>query len=519
MKLELRSPSQQRRPLGVLLFLIALSAMALVISIHSHDSLADDDNSRLDRILTRVLRDAGFTGTIEARLEERLGRRIDPALADLGRLLFFDKILGLHDDNSCAGCHSPAFGFGDSQPMAIGVDNNGVVGPNRHGPRNQRRSPLVANAIFYPALMWTPRFVALSADPFNPSLGFKFPPPENIVMGEPTLLAAQGSLPSTELVEMAGFNGITTNPGPFGPRHFQFDDGHGQVLPAPDATGFHNFPIQAAVNARLNSIPEYLEKFGQVFNKGVPLPPGSITISMRRRAIAEFQTTLTAANAPLDRFARGETDAMTSGQKRGALLFFGKANCVACHQVAGISNEMFSDFKAHRIGGPQLAPTFGVGTGDTIFDGPGENEDFGFEQTEGRPELRYTFRAAPLRNLKVAPAFFHNGAFGTLQAAIAHHLDVESSLRSYDPLANNVPPDLSPGPFEGILAAGIDPLLQTPTKLTRREFRDLVEFVRDGLFDRRVRRFCDQLPSSVPSGMPLQLFEGCEKALTDKVAE
>ena len=187
---------------------------------------------------------------------------IDPALADLGRLLFFDKILGLHNDNSCAGCHAPAFGFGDSQPMAIGVDNNDIVGPSRSGPRNQRRSPLLANTIFYPALMWTPRVTALSGDPFDSPLGFQFPPPENVVTGEPTLLAAQGSLPSTELVEMAGFTGITVNPGPFGPRHFQFSDGHGQALPAPDVTGFHNFPIQSAVDARLNAIPEYLEKFG-----------------------------------------------------------------------------------------------------------------------------------------------------------------------------------------------------------------------------------------------------------------
>jgi hypothetical protein len=56
---------------------------------------------------------------------------------------------------------------------------------------------------------------------------------------------------------------------------------------------------------------------------------------MRRRAIAEFQMSLTAANAPLDRFARGARDAMTKGQKRGALLFVGKARCVHCHAVAG----------------------------------------------------------------------------------------------------------------------------------------------------------------------------------------
>src|SRR5882672_1691678 len=343
---------------------------------------AHDLDSHLAAALTR----AGFTGRIESTLEARLGRPVDLKRADLGRLLFFDKILGLHDDNSCAGCHAPAFGFGDSQRMAIGVQNNGVVGPNPRGPRNQRRSPMVANT---------------------------------------------------------------------------------------------------------------------------PLPAGGITIDMRRIAIAEFQTSLKAANAPLDRYARGETGALTTGQKRGALQFFGNAGCVACHAVGGGSNEMFSDFKPHRIGGPQVAPVFGVGTGDTIFDGPGENEDFGFEQSEGDPALRYMFRTAPLRNLKVAPGFFHNGAFGTLEAAIAHHLDVERSLRRYDAAANTLPADLSPGPFKGILQAGIDLLLQKPIRLTDDELRDLVDFVRDGLFDPRVLDFCDRVPDSVPSGMSLQLFEGC----------
>ena len=466
--------------------------------------------SQLDRDVSATLRAAGFTGTIEASLEARLGRPIDPAMVDLGRLLFFDKILGLHDDNSCAGCHAPSFGFGDSQPMAIGVNSNDIVGPNRSGPRNQRRSPLVANTIFYPALMWTPRFVALSGDPFDPSLGFGFPDPEAVIFGEPTLLAAQGSLPSTELVEMAGFNGIMVNPGPFGPMHYRFHDNQGEPLPAPDETGFHNFPIQAVMDQRLNANAEYLAKFSAVFNGGVMLPAGGITISMRRRAIAEFQTMLTAADAPLDRYARGDRHALTPAQKRGALLFFGEAACVDCHAVAGESNEMFSDFMPHRIGGPQLAPLFGRGTGNVLFDGPGQNEDFGFEQTEGDPALRYAFRTAPLRNLKVAPAFFHNGAFGTLEAAIAHHLDVEASLQTYDPAANGVPADLIVGPFDGILTAGIDPLLQNPIELDGDEFQDLVEFVREGLFDARVLDFCVQLPESVPSGMPLQLFEGCQ---------
>ncbi len=468
-----------------------------------------ETTGQLDAQLAQVLDEAGFTGTVEASLEARLGRPLDPAKVELGRLLFFDNVLGLHDDNSCAGCHSPAFGFGDSQPMAIGVDNNGVVGPGRAGPRNQRRSPLVANTEFYPALMWTARFVALSGDPFDNSAGFQFPAPEEIITSTQTLLQAQGSLPSTDLVEMAGFTGIIENPGPFGPAHYQFDDGHGQALPAPDDTGFHNFPIQDAVDARLNAIDEYLDLFGAAFNGGTPLPPGGITIDMRREAIAEFQMSLPGADAPIDRFARGDHSAMTKKQKRGALLFFGKAGCVSCHAVAGESNEMFSDFQLHRIGGPQVFPLFGVGLGNVIFDGPGQNEDFGVEQTTGDPSLRYMFRTAPLRNLAVATAFFHNGAFGSLEAAIEHHLDVSGSAMGYDPAKNDLPADLFVGPIEPVLAAGIDPLLADPIPLTRKELKELTAFVAGALLDERVLDFCELVPESVPSGLPVAQFQGC----------
>jgi cytochrome c peroxidase len=465
--------------------------------------------TQLDAELRQVLAAAGFTGTVEASLPARLGRPLDPDTIEVGRLLFFDNILGLHNDNSCAGCHSPASGFGDSQPMAIGVDNNGIVGPSRAGPRNQRRAPSVVNTAFYPALMWTARFVALSGDPFDNSSGFQFPPPENVITSTQTLLQAQGSLPSTELPEMAGFTGITANPGPTGPLHQQFDDGHGEPLP-PDAAGFHNFPIQEAVDARLNAIDEYLALFGRAFNDGTPLPPGGITIDMRREALAEFQMSLPGADAPIDRFARGDYGAMTRQQKRGALLFFGKAGCVSCHRVAGPSNEMFSDFQRHRIGGPQVFPLFGVGKGNIIFDGPGANEDFGAEQTTGDPALRYMFRTAPLRNLAVSPAFFHNGAFGSIEAAVTHHLDVLNSATHYHRDRNHLPPDLFVGPSAPVLAAGIDPRLAHPIPLTGREVEALVAFVSEALLDQRIHRFCELVPTSVPSGLPVARFQGCE---------
>jgi cytochrome c peroxidase len=90
----------------------------------------------LDEQVLAALRSAGFTGTIQSQLSPRLGRPLNPQLADLGRLLRFDKSGGLHDDNTCGGCHSPSRAFGDTQSIAIGIQNNNIVGPRRTGPRN-----------------------------------------------------------------------------------------------------------------------------------------------------------------------------------------------------------------------------------------------------------------------------------------------------------------------------------------------------------------------------------------------
>lgn len=119
---------------------------------------------------------------------------------------------------------------------------------------------------------------------------------------------------------MAGFTGAARNP--FfrrAPHLYQFDDGLGTRLPRdtnhpdfPDP-GFLNEEIRAVVLATLNRIDEYVL-----------------------------------------RFARGDGDAMTRPQKRAAVLFCAKANCVTCHAVGGPTNEMFSDFQNHVLGVPQL---------------------------------------------------------------------------------------------------------------------------------------------------------------------
>jgi cytochrome c peroxidase len=320
------------------------------------------------------------------------------------------------------------------------------------------------------------------------------------------LLMAQGQMPPTEMTEVAGFTGTR---GTIAPEFDAFDDGLGSRVPPPDASGFRNDPIRQAVLARLNASPDYRELFGRVFQ--AVRRGGPIDFQMFGMAIAEFEFTLAFANAPLDQFARGDLQAMTPQQKRGALVFFGNGKCVACHAVAGEANEMFSDFENRVIGVPQIAPRFGVHLGNVIFDGPGRDEDFGLEQVTGDPADRYRFRTAPLRNLALAPAFFHNGSFTQLRDAIVHHLDVAHSARHYDPGKAGVAKDLRHlGPIEPVLAR-LDPILASPIKLGGQEIDDLVAFVRDGLLDSRLanHELCSLIPASVPSGArPLQ-FENC----------
>src|SRR5437867_5507693 len=90
--------------------------------------------------------------------------------------------------------------------VAIGIDNNGIVGPDRTGPRNQRRAPIVINDVFYPHLMWNSRFASLARDPFDNGAGFQFPRPEGLSLSHlDHLLQAQAFIPPTERNEVAGF--------------------------------------------------------------------------------------------------------------------------------------------------------------------------------------------------------------------------------------------------------------------------------------------------------------------------
>ncbi|MEY2937135.1 MAG: hypothetical protein RL033_7884, partial [Pseudomonadota bacterium] len=349
---------------------------------HSSEAGGDDSAGRahrergaasdLDDALRAELAATGFTGRVQGTLKRRLGRALDPELVDLGRLLWFDSISSLGNDNSCSGCHSPAFGFGDSQPMAIGVENNGIVGPGRRGPRNQRRTPQMINSGFYPSLMWNARFSAISHDPFDMTEGARVPfflgglTVWNASSAEiygtafdaettTTLLGVQGNFPATELVEVAGF--AVDDPANLDPRLYVpphrvssglVSDTVPEAIPGPNGSPTdsidRSYSIRAKVLDRFNASPAYVAKFSALFPSA---ENGNITFAQIGAALAEFEYSNTFLDAPLDRYARGDRGALSPRQKRGALLFFGRARCNDCHATAGEANEVFSDFQNH----------------------------------------------------------------------------------------------------------------------------------------------------------------------------
>jgi cytochrome c peroxidase len=505
----------------------------------------------LDAALAARLQQLGFSGSLQASQAGRLGRPLDPELVELGRLLWFDSITSLGNDNSCSGCHSPAFGFGDSQSIAIGVENNGIVGPNRSGPRNQRRTPLVVNSALYPSLMWNGRFSAISHDPFDLSEGVRVP----FFLGgttvwreesagfygtdfDPdiatTLLAVQGNFPPTETIEVAGF--AVDDPSAldsrlYSPPHLVssglISDTVPSAIPGPNGSPTDSvdtsYAIRAKVLDRLNDSAAYLERFSALFPDAAD---GNISFAQIGAALAEFELTLTFANAPIDRFARGERDALSAQQKRGAALFFGEANCVQCHAVSGESHELFSDFQNHVAGIPQVAPSgFGLRPGGNPqnpadfpgnfeFSGPGHDEDFGREELSGDPVDRYAFRSSPLRNVALQPAFFHNGAFTRLRDALEYHLNTQRLAPLYSAEAAGLDADLTTrlGPIAPVLQR-LDPRIVALGNLNLGpdEFEDLFEFVRGGLLDPNAlpERLCQLIPTEVPSGRPILGFEGC----------
>jgi cytochrome c peroxidase len=124
---------------------------------------------------------------------------------------------------------------------------------------------------------------------------------------------------------------------------------------------------------------------------------GGITADRIVRALGQFERTLISADAPYDKYIRGEYQ-LTGEERAGLALFFGRANCGNCHGGPKTFNETYHN------NGLDREPT-----------DPGRAGVTGMGYDRGR------FRVVTLRNIALTGPYMHDGRFGTLEQVIDHY--------------------------------------------------------------------------------------------------
>lgn len=263
----------------------------------------------------------------------------------LGKALFWDPILSGGKDVACATCHHPNNAYTDGLDLSLGENAVGYGSTRRFllpntVPFAKRNSPTIlntayngmdANGGFNPTtapMFWDSRTVSLELQAFGPLASFE---------------------------EMRG----------------------------------HAYAEAVALDslvARLTAITEYQQLFRQAFGTQQP-----ITTTNVGKAIAAFERTLIATNAPYDRYQKGDKTAMTAAQIQGMQTFVNEG-CAVCH-----SGSMFSDYQTHVLSVPDNAKlsTSDAGVGGT-----------------------YAFRTPSLRNVSLTAPYMHNGTFQSLNQVV-----------------------------------------------------------------------------------------------------
>ncbi|MGX9354307.1 cytochrome-c peroxidase [Roseobacteraceae bacterium S113] len=403
--------------------------------------------------------------------------QVEPEWAALGRKLFFDPILAGNNNIACATCHHPTLGTGDAMSLSIGEGGEGLGDARIVDASNQPKQRIPRNA---PALwnLGAKEFVVMFHDgrveiDADSMYGIRMPAGRTLERPLDTALAAQNILPILSGDEMAGHPG--ENP----------------VADAVAADKIHG-PGGAwdLIAKEIDEIPAYRAELDWLIGDE------EVHIADVARALSnfiafEFRTT----DSPFDGYLRGDHDALSDAEMRGMELFYGKANCASCH-----AGSFQTDHSFYAIGLPQ----FGPGKDEQDY----EFSDRGRVVITGDEDDSYRFRVPSLRNVALTAPYGHNGAYGTLEGMVRHHLSPMESLASYDRSEAKLHPldtsrdDWTAMEDEYELMRIADAIEIAPVDLNDTEFDDLMAFLH-ALTDPVAAAGRLGVPASVPSGLPL----------------
>ena len=132
-------------------------------------------------------------------------------------------------------------------------------------------------------------------------------------------------------------------------------------------------------------------------------------------AISAYLRTVIADRAPFQDWLKGDKNALSTEEKEGALIFFGKAQCNSCHYDKNLGSSEF-----HALGVNDIDQHPG-----SFFKRPDDKRNLGRGGfTKDVAEL-YQFKVPGIYNASDTPFFFHGSSKETLEEVIRYKIAAE----------------------------------------------------------------------------------------------
>ncbi|MFT3812255.1 MAG: cytochrome c peroxidase [Acidovorax sp.] len=359
------------------------------------------------------------------------------ALAELGRLAFFDPSLSASGRQSCASCHSPDHAYGPPNALAVQLGGPDLKDAGTRAVpslRYLRRTPV-----------WTHSYQSNLRE----------------------------RLTDTDHVPVGGF----TWDGRFNTLAEQM------AAPLLAANEMANASVADVV--RRLSRAAYADRFRQLFGPDIFAREGDAFAALGQ-SLQRFQIddpSFQPYDSKFDQVLDGKAQ-LTAQERRGLELFKNPdgGNCASCHLVepgANGAHPLLTDFSFQALGVPRN-PEIPANADPAYYDlglcGP--------QRTDRQDEKAYCgqFKTPTLRNVATRGVFFHNGRFHTLEEALRFYAQRDTAPQKWYPHPGG------PQPFDDLPVALQDNVDRIHVPFDRRrggkpiwsdaEIRDVMAFLR-----------------------------------------
>ncbi len=222
---------------------------------------------------------------------------------------------------------------------------------------------------------------------------------------------------------------------------------------------------------RLAVTPKLLDEYGYRSYFDAAFPDVAVekryTKETAAFALAAYLRTIFASKAPFQNWLKGDENALTVNQKRGAMVFLTKAGCTGCHK-----SPSFNSMEFHRLGVKDMNAH-----PDAMATSESDDKNLGRGGFTGLPDDMRKFKVPQLYNVGDYATYFHGSSKDNLRDVINYKLRAKSENRF-------------------VLNKDLSEKFK-PVSLTEVQKDQLIDFLANGLRDPDLQRY---VPKELPSG-------------------